>query len=164
MSAGGECLRKIKGGGKQRKRKKEKKKAASCLQSEQSLLWTDNALSVSYNCSLTMCRPLGFSVCNIWPSYKDRYGNQRPWTTCSAHPLGQPLIIFAQILALQNLANVSRSNYIYLVLGQPITSLPSLSSLTYFHTLNVITEQWVLKPSVHFTICLGDAQCRWWEV
>lgn len=163
MSAGG-MFKKNKGG--KTKEKKERKKKSSKLLANRAerLLWTDNALSVSYNCSLTMCRPLGFSVCNIWPSYEDRYGNQRPWTTCSAHPLGQPLIIFAHILALQNLANVSRSNYIYLVLGQPITSLPSLSSLAYFRTLNVITEQWVLKPSVHFAICLGDAQCRWWEV
>lgn len=48
--------------------------------------------------------------------------------TCNAHPLGQPLIIFAQILALQNLANVSRSNYIYLELGHQ--SPPSPCSLT----------------------------------
>lgn len=71
------------------------------------------ALGLSYNCSLTMCGPLGFSVCNIWPSHRHHYGNQRPRTTCNAHTLGQPLIIIALILALQNLANVSRSNYIY---------------------------------------------------
>lgn len=40
------------------------------------------------------------------------------------HPLGQPLIIFAQILAQQNLANVSRSNYVYLVLCPPISIVP----------------------------------------
>lgn len=98
------------------------------------LQWTDNAFEMSYNCSLTIGGPWGYSLCNVWPLDLDRYGNQRPRTTCSAHPRGQPLIIFTQILALQNLANVSRSNYIYLVLGHRISS-PSLFPRSFTLTL-----------------------------
>lgn len=63
------------------------------------------------------------------------YGNHEALDGQVAHSLGQPLIIFAQILALQNLANVSRSNYVYLVFFPPVPSLPFSLPLPLSHSL-----------------------------
>lgn len=64
--AGGDHLRKIVQKIKEREKKCEKQQGRLVGERER-LRWTDNAFGVSYNCRLTVCRPLGFSVCNIWP-------------------------------------------------------------------------------------------------
>lgn len=59
-----------------------------------------------------------------------------------AHPHGQPLIIFTPILAQQNLANVSSSNYVYLVFSPPPSASLSRSPamLLFRSPFHLITE------------------------
>lgn len=68
---GGRLKKKIEkwGGEKKSLKIRQGKKSLKLFANESdNLQWMDDSLSLSYNCSLTMCGPLGVSVCNIWPS------------------------------------------------------------------------------------------------